>query len=235
MILFTTSSPFSLGTYTLCPTMPPNSQPFFAWAPGGVPLDTPPNVGFQINSSNPYAVIQYHYNNPQQLSGQVDNSGFRLYLTDNLRPYLSALLLTGVPTNAISIPPNISAWHQSGTCGKSATNLLSNLPGGNLTVFAYFLHCHYIGHQIWTEHYRNNALFEYIGTNCNWNFNEQQFIPANVTILPGDELVTHCVWDSTSRNTTTLGGESTGNEMCLNLLLYYPIRKYRHSVHSVII
>jgi hypothetical protein len=35
-----------------------------------------------------------HYNNGQQLSGQVDNSGFRLYLTENLRPNLAGMLIS---------------------------------------------------------------------------------------------------------------------------------------------
>jgi hypothetical protein len=30
-----------------------------------------------------------HYDNPQQISGQVDDSGFRLYMTDSLRPLLA--------------------------------------------------------------------------------------------------------------------------------------------------
>jgi len=40
--------------------------------------------------------------------------------------------------------------------------------------------------------------------------------------MPGDELVTHCVWDSTTKNATVFGGESTTNEMCLSAILYYP-------------
>jgi hypothetical protein len=50
--------------------------------------------------------------------------------------------------------------------------------------------------------------------------NDQKFEPINTTIRPGDELVTHCVWDSTNRTTTTLGGESTNNEMYACILIY---------------
>jgi hypothetical protein len=202
--------------------MPPGAQPFFAWAPGGRAMNMPPNVGFQIDDTNPYLVIQYHYNNGQQLPGQIDNSGFKFYLTENLRPLTAALLLTGIGVSSIAIPPNISNWHQSGTCNKTATSLLQYLPGQNITVFAYMLHAHLLGRQIWTVHYRNNVLVDYVGNNPAYDFNSQKFVEYTTTILPGDELVTHCIWDSTGKTTTTYGGEATDQEMCVNLLLYYP-------------
>jgi hypothetical protein len=41
------------------------------------------------------------------------------------------------------------------------------------------------------------------------------------TILPGDELVTHCIWDSTGKNTTTYGGEATNEEMYVTFCILY--------------
>jgi hypothetical protein len=41
-------------------------------------------------------------------------------------------------------------------------------------------------------------------------------------IEPGDDLVTHCVYDSRARTTATVGGESSDNEMCLNFMMYEP-------------
>jgi hypothetical protein len=61
-------------------------------------------------------------------------------------------------------------FHCVCACGKSATNTLSAVPGGSITVFSYFLHEHYIGRSIWTELSRNNTLVEYIGAQCNWDF-----------------------------------------------------------------
>jgi hypothetical protein len=50
------------------------------------------------------------------------------------------------------------------------TNQLQNVPGGNITVFAYMLHAHLLGRQIWTVHYRNNVPIGYIGNNLAYDF-----------------------------------------------------------------
>lgn len=46
--------------------------------------------------------------------------------------------------------------------------------------------------------------------------------PSQQVLMPGEELVTTCTYDSTSRNKTTTFGESTTDEMCFNFLFYYP-------------
>jgi hypothetical protein len=62
----------------------------------------------------------------------------------------------------------------SGTCNKTQTGALQYLPGGNITVFAYFLHAHLLGRQIWTVHFRNNVPIGYLGNNQAYDFVRQQ-------------------------------------------------------------
>jgi hypothetical protein len=41
-------------------------------------------------------------------------------------------------------------------------------------------------------------------------------------VLPGDSLVTECVYDTRGRPRPTLGGYSSKQEMCLAFVLHYP-------------
>jgi hypothetical protein len=41
-------------------------------------------------------------------------------------------------------------------------------------------------------------------------------------INPGDEVQTHCIFDSSDRTETTIGGPGTLNEMCWNVVNYWP-------------
>jgi len=101
------------------------------------------------------------------------------------------------------------------------TDGIKNIPGGKLHIFSYLFHEHLLGKQMWTEVIRNDEkLTEF--TELNYNFNHQRFIPISFEVLPGDQFITRCVWSSTHKNTTTVGGASTRDEMCLLAILYYP-------------
>jgi len=141
-----------------------------------------------------------------------------MYLTKNLRQYDAGLAFVGFSPSKVSVPPRQDAWHMSGTCAPFFTQKWQH----ELNVFANMHHMHYQGKKQWTEQYRKGEFIGLIGEIQNYDFNSQKFVPISKTILPGDELVTHCVWDTTKKNVTTLGGESTSEEMCVNALIYYP-------------
>jgi len=85
-----------------------------------------------------------------------------------------------------------------------------------------FLHMHDAGKMIWSTQWRNNT---YIGTTNRiefWYFAYQETTPVNYTIYPGDKLNLHCVYDTSSRTTTTTFGVSTMQEMCMEFVSYYP-------------
>jgi len=76
---------------------------------------------------------------------------------------------------------------------------------------------------MWLEHFAvNGTLLGYAIQNLNYNFALQYASLVTLTLLPGETMKTHCVWDSTSRNTTTYGSEDTSSEMCYGLVMYYP-------------
>jgi len=82
---------------------------------------------------------------------------------------------------------------------------------------------HYLGRQQWVQQFRSNGTeIDLFASDLSYDFNSQKFSPRNKEILPGDTLRTHCVWDSSSRDLVTVGGEETDQEMCLSAVIYYP-------------
>jgi hypothetical protein len=218
MILFQTTAQFPSGVNPC--NMPASASPIWAWAPGGEPLDMPLAAGFRVGAgAATYAVIQMHYSNPSNTPGYRDSSGARLYLTTSLRPNNAGFMFLGMNTGRIFIPKDHARWHQTGSCPTSATNAL----GTNvMNVFASGLHMHLHGKEMWTEHFRGSTQLPRLGETHTYDFNAQKFVPVNATIRAGDSLTTHCIWDSVGSPTNITGGESTYEEMCLNVILYYP-------------
>jgi len=224
MLLYASFVNYSVGEYTSCTSMPYGTYPIYGWSPGNDVITIPEEAGYLVGNDEDapqFLIVQTHYDNPTRKSGLVDSSGFRLYLTDKLRPYNAGFMFFGVPEENINIPPLQDNWHQAGVCSSDVTDGIKNIPGGKLHIFSYLFHEHLLGKQMWTEVIRNDEkLTEF--TELNYNFNHQRFIPISFEVLPGDQLITRCVWSSTHRNTTTVGGVSTRDEMCLLAILYYP-------------
>jgi len=65
-------------------------------------------------------------------------------------------------------------------------------------------------------------MIEEIGRIEYWSFDHQQTQYVNLTLLPGDRLNTHCVYDTRSKNSTTNFGVASTDEMCMHFLGYYP-------------
>jgi hypothetical protein len=89
-------------------------------------------------------------------------------------------------------------------------------------VYGSWLHAHEIGQSLWTDHIRDGEKIGEVGRHDPYDFGRQHVEPLDVEVRPGDSLVTHCIYDSSDRTEPTLGGEGTGDEMCLNFVYYYP-------------
>jgi len=174
--------------------------------------------------------LQLNQGNTLLIAGLSDSSGVKIQITSQLRPIDGGYFLIGASLNGISLPPGNPDVEMMATCPSSQTqappaNSVNPLVQ-NYTIFGSLLHMHQLGRQIWSEQYRsiNGTMVKVGNIGCNdyFDFNQQQSVPLNVTFQPGDQFVTHCVWDTSSRQTTTLGCESTSCEMCFNYLAYYP-------------
>ncbi|XP_007945583.1 DBH-like monooxygenase protein 1 [Orycteropus afer afer] len=96
-------------------------------------------------------------------------------------------------------------------------------PSG-IHVFAVLLHAHLAGRGIKLRHFRKGKELKLLSydEDFDFNFQEFQYLKEERMILPGDNLITECRYNTKDRARMTWGGLSTRNEMCLSYLLYYP-------------
>jgi hypothetical protein len=117
------------------------------------------------------------------------------------------------------IPPGLAEYPIKGSCLSSCT---SKLPG-NLNVFAWVSHGHMLLRSALTT-LHNPTGEEYNFGDKNYDFNRQNSHPVNPmwVIKPGFSANTTCIYDSRKRTNTTMGGDGSEDEMCYNLVFYYP-------------
>jgi hypothetical protein len=100
------------GPYS-CPMLSGNHV--WGYAPGGVPVVLPSNVGYRIGiGMTQFVTLQMHYDNPQRLNGQKDSSGVRLWVTSNLRTYRSGVISHVPDPSSIRIPPRTPSFQVTG-------------------------------------------------------------------------------------------------------------------------
>ncbi|KAI8852894.1 PHM/PNGase F domain-containing protein [Chytridium lagenaria] len=199
----------------------------FSWVPGssgyiypaeaGVPIGTGPNA-------NRHFSLQVHYDNPNQDFNVIDNSGMKVWYTENLRPNDVGVLTVG--TTSISIPGNSvePTVLKPNECPSACT---SKFPG-SITVLSSGVHMHNLGFNQTTQRIRNGKELSPLSVRRFYDFNYQGQVPIidpdSRTLLPGDSLITTSAYIPTQglRNTTTRFGESTNDEMAFNFIQYYP-------------
>lgn len=232
MVLYLCDNPQPASEPWDCESMDPECiQILYVWAVGGSNFYLPQEAGFLMGPNGAqYAVMQIHYDNPDNLDNLWDNSGFRLYYTPNLRQFNAGILEVGV--SYIEIPPGEAAFEVGAPefgCPSECTkkNVPENSP---MVVFASMLHAHLAGRQIRTEHWRpkeNGTLVKIDDLNNNpyYDFNVQSYDIFNPpkTVLSGDGLITYCVYNTEDRTDTTYLGLPTTSEMCYNFIAYYPV------------
>ncbi|KAJ3294503.1 hypothetical protein HK104_003541 [Borealophlyctis nickersoniae] len=206
-----------------CVSMEPDCSTFlFGWAPGQGPVDVNPEAGFAIGSAADafqYFSLQIHYTNPHS-KPVTDSSGFKLYYTSQLRKNDMGVMFLG--TEDIRIPGNTAlVTAPRGECPSNCTRRLPHpiMLNGN------FFHMHTLGKNITTQHIRDGKELEPIGVRGHYDFNHQGGTAPNGgvrQILPGDAFITTCSYDSIGRDNVTTYGESTSDEMCFNIIQYYP-------------
>ncbi|CAI6001268.1 unnamed protein product [Closterium sp. NIES-64] len=172
------------------------------WAVGGRPFTFPPNVGYPIGSGYfTKFVLQVHFTNPKGRADLIDNSGIYLKLAPSLRSMDASIMLTGpVPYEyLIRIPPAMPSWTQVSTCpGECTAKVFGN---ESVKIIGSFLHLHTLGRQLYTDVFRKGSKVATISRQDYYDFASQQTIPftPEFELLPGDELRTSCVWDSSDR------------------------------------
>ncbi|XP_052788198.1 dopamine beta-hydroxylase-like isoform X1 [Mya arenaria] len=191
------------------------------WVAGGNGMCFDENMGFQISGEKglKYAVLEFHWNNPSLVDGYTDSSGSELYLTPNLRSNNAGVLLIG--QNNIAIPPGKIEHEEQGTCPGNCTNQIMM---GDIQVTMVFNHMHLMGKAQITELNRNGRRIQYLAKDDHYDYNSPVVYKYKnpITVRPGDELHTTCVWQSLDKTKTVNYGEGTQDEMCFAIFIYYP-------------
>jgi hypothetical protein len=196
------------------------SMVLYTWASGVGELRLPAAAGFRVSGSTNYILLEVHYNNPSLRSGVRDSSGIKVIYTPTLREHDAATLVLGDPLVQFPpINPGQEADHREASCPSECT---SSWPH-DINVFGSLLHMHMHGRSMWTTQWRNGSR---IGSYSNrvdfYSYHLQQSTPITRVIRRGDQLNTHCVFQTRDATHQVRFGIETMDEMCMDFVTYYP-------------
>lgn len=205
-----------------------------AWGLGGESFQFPKDAGYpmgQEHGGSTYYMFEVHYENPGRHPNIIDNSGLELLLTPNLRPHDSSMLTVGHDVSSLHlVPPGQLAFTTVAHCPSQCSQAL---PEEGITVFAGLPHTHLLGVKVKLRHIRNGAELPTPFQDSHYDFNYQTMRKFEFHMLPGDHLITECVYDSTGMESYTRGGLSVQDEMCMVFLHYYPATALAHCVSKL--
>jgi hypothetical protein len=197
----------------VCPSsMASFGRMVYAWAPGGAPLELPPEAGFPVEGTKHY-LVQVHYNNAGGIAGQSDSSGIDLCTTPTLRPNDADVVAFG--STRFTIPVNPPNGRYAKTC-----QLPIQQGYADMHFFIAMPHMHELGLDMKTTLKRGAQTID-LGTVANWQFGNQFWLPISAVTQIGDTIETTCGWKNDT-GTAVKYGEKTSDEMCYSFSMYYP-------------
>jgi len=206
------------GTAFPCDVSLQISADFVAgWAPGGGNVILPDDVGLELGGPGETYVLQVHYNNAAHYPDAIDRSGVAFCATDAPRPNTAGVLTLG--TTSIDIPPGAVGHEETGTCG-----WLSTIFWPELHIVATSPHMHGLGRAFRTVLERTDGSTALVTDVPVFDFSSQgmYMTEPEIVVRPGDALHSTCTFDNPGSQPVGFG-EATGDEMCFNFVLAYPI------------
>eukprot|EP00005_Dracoamoeba_jomungandri_P003953 CAMPEP_0174259122 /NCGR_PEP_ID=MMETSP0439-20130205/7994_1 /TAXON_ID=0 /ORGANISM="Stereomyxa ramosa, Strain Chinc5" /LENGTH=662 /DNA_ID=CAMNT_0015342897 /DNA_START=1104 /DNA_END=3094 /DNA_ORIENTATION=+ len=194
---------------------------FYVWAGEDVEYKFPENAGLRFSKDvMSHVVVQIHYTNPQRDVGVIDDSAFSMtYITENFRPDDVGILIVGDPgVNFPPIPARSPSVHYEAECPSVCTEKFTN----PIHVFGDMMHMHFSGEHIWNTLSRDGEFLGITNGAEYYDYELQQISTVNFTINPGDRINLHCEYNTADRNTETVFGPSSYDEMCMSFYYYYP-------------
>ncbi|KAJ3305003.1 DBH-like monooxygenase protein 1 [Kappamyces sp. JEL0829] len=198
---------------------------WLAWAKGGRQRSYPRAMGKPLGDENAkYLLVETHFANANHDMDQVDvGSGFKLTLTKDLRPIDVGMLTIGREQDSIALPPGQLVTVPN-ECGAGCTGQ-GVIPPEGLTILSTQLHMHKRGSAMTVQHIRGDKELTPWPSMRHFDFDFQSYSYASRNIeklLPGDRLITKCVYDMRHDDHEVYGGYSSEEEMCYNFVEYYP-------------
>uniref|UniRef100_A0A2C9K6P8 DOMON domain-containing protein n=1 Tax=Biomphalaria glabrata TaxID=6526 RepID=A0A2C9K6P8_BIOGL len=178
-------------------------------------------VGFRIGVTGfKTAVLEIHYNNPKLVSTYKDSSGLRVYYRP-ARPEVLDMFTMMTGQTMLPLPPGQSKIQKVGVCTSSCTSLLFK---ETVYVNSATNHMHLLGSSMRIELLRKGVVITNLTNEEDFDYNTPftQDYEVPVKVLPGDEIVTRCVYNTESSNDYVYYGDATSDEMCYGYLTMYP-------------
>ena len=195
----------------------------YNWGPGEPPISLPGDVGLTLGPGGLLALmLEIHYDNPSFATGQIDDSGVRVYYTRQMRSQELGIFNMADPITFLdteSLGPGRSS--HDFYCPSSCTTAIVD-PNVKLTVFREYMHMHEAGRVMRTDQIRNGQVVRSAQVDY-FDFNQQGAFAVTqepYEIWPGDSFRTRCSYDASDH--TRYFGFGSQDEMCVNFFWYYP-------------
>lgn len=196
------------------------------WSRGSQGFVYPNNVGYPVDTSNVNLyLLETHYEPFKSMNNEriVDNSGLRFSLTSIKRQNNAGLLTVGIqPVWTHIIPPGFRKVSSIGYCTGKASK--AAIPDDGITIVGAQMLTHEMGKTIKVRLVRNGKEHYPIAQDHNLDseYLEYRTFSKGIKVLPGDDIIVECSYDSYEKSKLTLGGYEAQQEICLANLVYYP-------------
>lgn len=192
------------------------------WAPGMSGKTFEPGYGKPFGAdSYEYVIFETHYNNPDAIEGEKSSAGYTFVYNDKpVDTEIGSLTLGDLQVEGWTLEPGKKLVSHHTVCTPECTK---RWPSEGITAVSVFHHMHRRGRNSRVQIIRNGKEVASLSSLRDFEYGYQYSKSLNeVKLLPGDELITTCEYD-TSRDTKPVpGGLASKYEMCFAWVDYYP-------------
>ena len=186
-------------------TRGPGYPYLYAWAPGTNAIEFPD--GGMVLGPGDKLNLEVHYNNGAGIEDAVDNSGLRLWISDE------ADVVYGMMSP--------QTWDMYIPAGETREFTAKCTATADFQIYAGMPHMHEVGSTFVHEVERADGTVENLVELSGWSFEQQHFYAMPMTINAGDKMRMTCGYDNTT-DTAVQAGLGTSDEMCFDFLVVTP-------------
>ncbi|ETN38994.1 uncharacterized protein HMPREF1541_07036 [Cyphellophora europaea CBS 101466] len=192
------------------------------WAPGMSGRTFEPGFGKPFGSDHyEYVMLETHYNNPEGLEGETDAAAYTfLYTEDPVETEIGTLTLGDLQVTGWFLEPGKEIVPHSTVCTPECTD---RWPSEGITAVSVFHHMHYRGVNAQVQIIRDGKEITPLSTLRHFDYGYQFSKNLDsIQLLPGDQLITTCEFDTSNDTEPVPGGLPSKHEMCFAWVDYYP-------------
>jgi len=194
------------------------------WGAGQKAYNYPEEAGliWGTNESH-FVVLEMHYTNSGLLKNQFDNSGMRIFYTPKIRKYDIGTMGFGGVVLGLRLPPGKKSVQHTTFCPADCSQKVMHPDG--VKVVSFLLHGHLILKKIRAVlTLPDGTVDDTTFRDDNYDFIHQEMVVLKTPFIikPGTSIKAICDYDTSERDSYTVGGIKSSDEMCVIGLNYYP-------------